>query len=146
MKISIASDHAGFALKKNVITWLKEKDYEILDFGAFNEESVDYPDYAVPAAEAVANKEADYGIVICGTGIGVSISANKVPGIRAANCCSVEMAKMSRLHNDANVLAFGARLIDFEVAKSIISLFLETEFEGGRHIKRVEKIHKISGI
>lgn len=146
MKISIASDHAGFNLKKEVINWLKESNKEILDFGTYSEDSVDYPDFAVPAAEAVANKESDIGIVICGTGIGVSISANKVAGIRAANCCSTEMAKMARLHNDANVLAFGARLIDFDMAKSIVTTFLETEFEGGRHIKRVNKIHNISGV
>lgn len=146
MKISIASDHAGFNLKKDIVNWLKENNYEIMDFGTYSEESVDYPDFAVPAAEAVSNKESNYGIVICGTGIGVSISANKVPGIRAANCCTAEMAKMARLHNDANVVAFGARLIDFELAKSIVTTFLETEFEGGRHIKRVEKIHNISGV
>lgn len=146
MKISIASDHAGYNLKKDVVNWLKDKNYSIMDFGTYSEESVDYPDFAVPAAEAVSNKEADFGIVICGTGIGVSISANKVPGIRAANCCTAEMAKMARLHNDANVVAFGARLIDFDLAKSIVSTFLETEFEGGRHIKRVNKIHNISGI
>lgn len=146
MKISIASDHAGFSLKKDVIHWLKENNYEILDFGTYSEESVDYPDFAIPAAEAVANGESEFGIVICGTGIGVSISANKVAGIRAANCCTVEMSKMSRLHNNANVVAFGARLIDLDMAKSIVKTFLETEFEGGRHIKRVEKIHSISGV
>jgi len=146
MKISIASDHAGFSLKKDVILWLKENNYEVLDFGTYSEDSVDYPDFAVPAAEAVANGDSEFGIVICGTGIGVSISANKVAGIRAANCCSVEMSKMSRLHNNANVLAFGARLIDLDMAKSIVKTFLETEFEGGRHIKRVEKIHSISGV
>jgi len=146
MKISIASDHAGFSLKKDVILWLKENNYEVLDFGTYSEDSVDYPDFAVPAAEAVANGDSEFGIVICGTGIGVSISANKVAGIRAANCCSVEMSKMSRLHNNANVLAFGARLIDLDMAKSMVKTFLETEFEGGRHIKRVEKIHSISGV
>lgn len=146
MKIAIGCDHAGFKIKSELIVWLKEDNNEILDFGTFSDESIDYPDYAFPTAESVANGEADYGIVICGTGIGVSIVANKVAGIRAANCCNVEMAKMSRLHNNANVLAFGARLIDFDMAKLIVKTFLETEFEGGRHIKRVEKIHNISGV
>lgn len=146
MKISIASDHAGFALKQDIIKWLKENNYKILDFGTFNSESVDYPDYAFPAAESVASNESDYGIVICGTGIGVSITANKVSGIRCANCCNLEMAKMSRLHNNANVLALGARLMDLDMAISITKIFLETEFEGGRHIRRVDKIHSISGL
>ncbi len=146
MKISIGSDHAGFKLKEEIRLFLKENGYNVADYGTYSEESVDYPDFALPVAESVSNKEVDYGIVICGTGIGVSIVANKVPEIRAANCCNEEMAKMARLHNDANVLALGARLLSIEEAKSIVKIFLETDFEGGRHIKRIEKIHKLSNI
>ncbi len=146
MKIALASDHAGFKLKCEISEWLKNKSNQVLDFGTYSDESVDYPDFAYPAAEAVAIKDADLGVIICGTGIGVSIVANKVNGIRAANCCNSEMAKMARLHNNANVLTFGARLVSFELATEMINVFLDTEFEGGRHTKRVDKIHSISGI
>jgi ribose 5-phosphate isomerase B len=145
MKIAFASDHAGFEYKKILLEWLKEMDFQVLDFGAFSTESVDYPDYAFPAAEAVAAGIADYGVLICGTGIGVSITANKVTGIRAANCCSAEMARLSREHNNANILTMGARLIDIEQAKDILMSFLEGEFLGGRHMIRVEKIHYLTG-
>lgn len=145
MKIAVASDHAGFALKKQLIEWLREEDYQILDFGAFSEDSVDYPDYAFPAAEAVAGGIAHFGLLICGTGIGVSITANKVTGIRAANCFSEEMAELARAHNNANVVTLGARLIDLESAKKIVTAFFESEFEGGRHMIRVEKIHSLTG-
>lgn len=148
MKIAIASDHAGFQYKKELIQWLKNEkkdEYQILDFGAFSEESVDYPDYAFPAAECVAAGIAEYGVLICGTGTGMSIIANKVTGIRAANCFSPEMAELSRQHNNANVLCMGSRIIDINKAKKIIISFLEGEFEGGRHMIRVEKIHSLTG-
>lgn len=146
MKIAVASDHAGFKLKEKIIGWLKENKYQVLDFGTFSEDSVDYPDFAYPAAESVVSGVADKGVIICGSGIGVSITANKVEGIRAANCCSVEMAQLSRQHNDANVLTFGSRLVDFDLASEMVKAFLSTDFEGGRHTKRVEKIHSISGV
>ena len=146
MKIAVASDHAGFEYKEKLKELLKELGHEFVDFGTFSSDSTDYPDFAYPAAEAVANGECERGIFICGTGVGVSIVANKVKGIRAANCCSVEEAKLSRQHNDANVLTFGARLISWENAKEIVKVWLETEFEGGRHARRVEKIHKFTGL
>lgn len=144
MKIALASDHAGFKLKIELIAWLKELESQILDFGTYSEESVDYPDFAFPAAEAVAAGIADYGVLICGTGTGMSITANKVVGIRAASCTSVEMAKMARQHNNANVLAIGSRIISLEEAKEIVKEFVEGEFEGGRHMIRIEKLHSIT--
>jgi ribose 5-phosphate isomerase B len=145
MKIAVASDHAGFNYKKELSAYLKELGHQVLDFGTFSEESVDYPDYAFPASEAVAGGIADFGILICGTGIGMAITANKIVGIRAANCTSTEMAEMARRHNNANVLTLGARITDIEIAKKIIKVFLDTEFEGGRHMIRIEKIHSITG-
>ena len=145
MKIAIGSDHAGFEYKEVIREWLKEMDYQVLDFGCFSTDPVDYPDYAFPASEAVAAGIADYGVLICGSGIGVSITANKVTGIRAANCCSPEMAELSRQHNNANVVTFGSRFIDIETAKNIVLAFIEGEFEGGRHMIRVEKIHFLTG-
>lgn len=145
MKIAVGSDHAGFEYKKQVTEWLKEEGHQILDFGAYSGESVDYPDYAFPAAESVAAGVADFGVLVCGSGIGVSITANKVTGIRAANCCTVEMAELSRQHNNANVITFGARLVPIELGKLMVEKFLETDFEGGRHMLRVEKIHTLSG-
>jgi len=144
MKIAFASDHAGFEMKKELMQYLKLMDYQVLEFGCFSTESVDYPDYAFPAAEAVAAGIADYGILICGTGIGMSITANKIIGIRAANCCSSEMARLAREHNNTNILTLGARLIDIELAKEIVKVFVEGEFKGGRHIIRIEKIHSLT--
>lgn len=141
MKIAFASDHAGFALKKEIISYVKELGHQVLDFGAYSEDSVDYPEFAFPAAEAVAGGIADYGIVICGTGIGVNITCNKVTGIRAALCTNETMATMAREHNNANILNMGARIIDVETAKKITSAFLDGEFQGGRHMIRIEKIH-----
>lgn len=143
MKIAIASDHAGFELKEKIKNFLKELGHEYEDFGTDSEESVDYPDYALKVAECVARKECDRGILICGSGIGMSMSANKVPGIRAALCCNTEMAKLSREHNDANVLTMGARLIDEDTAKEIVRVWLETEFLGERHLRRVNKMKDI---
>jgi len=144
MKIALASDHAGFSLKQKLAGWLNEMKYEVIDFGCRSEESVDYPDYAFKAANAVIDQKLDFGIILCGTGIGVNITANKVKGIRAANCCSVQMAELARKHNNANVLNLGARLIDFDLAKEIISTFLNTEFEGNRHQTRIDKIHSLT--
>lgn len=146
MKIAIASDHAGFEYKEKLKELLKELGHDFVDFGAFSADSTDYPDFAYPAAQAVVNGECERGIFICGTGVGVSIVANKVKGIRAANCCSVEEARLSRQHNDANVLTLGARLITWDSAKEIVKVWLETEFEGGGHARRVEKIHKLTGL
>ena len=145
MNIAIASDHAGFEYKQQLLAWLNTLDFQVQDFGTFSGESVDYPDYAYPAAKSVADGLADYGIIICGTGIGVSITANKVRGIRAANCCSIEMAMLARQHNNANVVTVGSRLINIETAKQIIQTFLGTKFEGDRHLLRVDKIHSLTG-
>ena len=142
-KIFIGSDHGGFGLKSEVLTYLKndKKEYEIIDLGTYSEDSVNYPEYGHKVANSVmSNLENSFGIVICGTGIGISISANKVKGIRAALCHSVEYAKLSREHNNANVLAMGGRFTTIENAKDMIDAFLTTEFEGGRHIGRVEAI------
>ena len=144
MKIAIASDHAGFELKKELINYIKSLNHQILDFGTYSNESVDYPDFAFPAAESVAALVADYGILICGTGIGMSIVANKVQGIRAALCVDEDYAKSARNHNNANVLCLGARKTAPELAKKIIDVFLEEDFEGDRHMIRVEKIHNLT--
>ncbi|MGB9702136.1 MAG: ribose 5-phosphate isomerase B [Candidatus Kapaibacteriota bacterium] len=144
MKIAIASDHAGFELKKELINYIKSKDHQILDFGTYSNDSVDYPDFAFPAAESVAALVADYGILICGTGIGMSIVANKVQGIRAALCVDEDYAKLARNHNNANVLCLGARKTAPELAKKIIDVFLEEDFFGDRHMIRVEKIHNLT--
>lgn len=140
MKIAIASDHGGFALKCQIMDYLNELGYEFKDFGCFSEESVDYPDIAFPTAKAVASGEFDRGIVICGTGIGVSICSNKVKGIRCALCGDVLSAELTRLHNDSNVLAMGGRIIGPETAKAIVKTWLITEFGGGRHKRRIDKI------
>ena len=145
MKISLASDHAGFDYKEQISLYLTGLGYEIIDFGAFSLASTDYPDHAFAAAKAVADGICERGIIICGTGIGVSITANKVTGIRSANCNTVEMAVLSRQHNDANVLNFGARLISIDLARQITDAFLNTEFEGGRHSGRIDKIHSLTG-
>jgi ribose 5-phosphate isomerase B len=141
MKIAIASDHAGLRLKNILKKHFAE--HEFIDVGTHTEDSCDYPDYAQLAGEKVVSGEAEKGIVICGTGIGISIAANKVKGIRAALCFNEFMAEMSRKHNDANVLALGARVIGDDLAVRITEVWLKTEFEGGRHEKRVFKIGKI---
>ena len=137
MKIAIASDHGGFALKQNVMMYLEAEGHEVSDLGCYSEESVDYPQFGRTCAQAVARHNADRGIVICGSGIGISIAANKVKGIRCALCTSVEMAKLSRQHNDANMLALGGRLTELPDALDIVRAWLTTEFEGGRHERRV---------
>lgn len=143
MKIAIGSDHGGFNLKGELIRHIQSKGYEIKDFGCYSPDSVDYPDIAHDVAEAVLKGEYERGILICGTGIGISIAANKVPGIRAALCGDCFSAKASREHNNANILALGERVIGVELAKMITEIWLATEFEGGRHSRRVDKIGEI---
>ncbi|MCM8709737.1 ribose 5-phosphate isomerase B [Clostridium sp. SYSU_GA19001] len=143
MKIAVGSDHAGFYLKNEIIKHLEDKGYELKDFGAFTEASCDYPDYAVKVAEEVAAKNYDYGILICGTGIGISIAANKVPGIRAALCNDTFSAHASREHNDANILAMGARVIGGGLALDIVDTFLSASFMGDKHLRRINKISDI---
>lgn len=142
MKVAIGSDHAGFNLKKEIIVMLEYKGYEVLDCGCFSSDSVDYPDIAEAVAEAVL-KEGSPGIVICGTGIGISMAANKIPGIRAALCGEPFSARMAREHNDANILAMGARIIGTGLAIEIVKAFLDTSFAGERHQLRVDKIKEI---
>lgn len=143
--IGIGSDHAGFALKGEIIKFLKDKGFEVEDFGTCGSQSVDYPDYGLAVAEAVKDGKCEKGIIVCGTGIGISIAANKVPGIRAALCTDGFMARMSREHNDANILALGERIVGTGLALDIVETWLNTEFLGGRHQSRVEKITKIEG-
>lgn len=140
MKVIIGSDHAGVNLKREMKQLLTEKGIECEDVGTEGDESVDYPDFALAVAEKVANGEADRGIVICGTGIGVSISANKVKGIRCALVHDVFSAKATRLHNNSNVLAMGERVIGVGLAREIADVWLTTDYEGGRHERRVNKI------
>jgi len=140
MIISIGADHAGFSVKENIREYLESKSYTILDKGAYSEDSVDYPEFGHAVGYSVQSGESTKGIVFCGSGIGISIAVNKVEGIRAALCTSAEHAQMSRLHNDANVLAIGARMTDYDVITDIVDTWLSTEFEGGRHLRRVNKI------
>jgi ribose 5-phosphate isomerase B len=140
MKIALASDHGGFNLKKIVVEYLKEKAIEHHDFGTFSCESVDYPDFAEKVAIAVAQGDFDRGICICGTGIGVSIAANKIPGIRAALCHDTFSARASREHNDANLLCLGERVIGHGLALEIVEVWLASRFQEGRHARRVNKI------
>lgn len=140
LKIAMGCDHAGYDMKEKIKDELTKQGYAIKDFGTYSTESADYPDYGIKASEAVAKGECDYGIVICGSGIGISISANKVKGVRAALVCDEERASLARMHNNANVLAMGARFTDIDTAKKIVDVFLSTPFEGQRHEKRVNKI------
>ena len=140
MKIAIASDHGGYDYKQELIPYIESLGHQVLDLGCHGPASVDYPDYGIPCAQAVARGAADRGGVICGTGIGISISANKVPGIRCALCTDPVMARLTREHNDANMLAMGGRIIGIELAKGIVQVFLSTEFSGGRHKTRIDKI------
>ncbi|MEO0391919.1 MAG: ribose 5-phosphate isomerase B [Pseudomonadota bacterium] len=140
MKIAVASDHAGFALKQEVLSWLSDLGHEPVDLGPADDGRVDYPDFGKKVGDAVAAGDVDRGIVICGTGIGISIAANRIAGVRAALCTDGLMAKLTRLHNDANVLALGARLIGPETARDCVDTFLNTAYEGGRHDGRVAKL------
>lgn len=143
MEIVLACDHGGFELKEVIKEYLTTKGYTIKDIGVYGTKSVDYPDYGKEAALMVANKEADKGIIVCGTGIGISIAANKVKGIRCALCTNEYMAKMSRMHNNANMLALGGRVVGTSLALEIVDTWVTTEFEGGRHENRVNKIMEI---
>ncbi|WP_346885080.1 ribose 5-phosphate isomerase B [Clostridium sp. UBA4395] len=143
MKIAIGSDHGGLRLKKEVIKHLEKKNIEVRDYGTYTEDSCDYPDFAEKVAESVVAKEYDYGILICGTGIGISISANKIPGIRAALCSDTFSAHATREHNNANILAMGERVVGTGLALDIVDAFLGSTFEGGRHENRVNKIMEI---
>jgi ribose 5-phosphate isomerase B len=140
MKVAIASDHGGIHIREEIKKLMDEMGIEYIDLGCECETSVDYPDYAIPVAEKVANGEVDRGILICGTGIGMTIAANKVKGIRCALCHDVYSAKLTRQHNDSNILAMGERVIGPGLAREIAKVWLTTEFEGGRHARRVEKI------
>lgn len=143
MHIAIGSDHGGFEQKEQLASWLLEHGYECTDYGCDSTESVDYPDHALPVARAVANGEADFGVLVCGTGIGMALAANKVRGIRAANITSVPFAQLTREHNNANVLTLSGRFVDLEENERILEAFLTTEFAGGRHAARVDKIMAI---
>ncbi|ARD48786.1 ribose 5-phosphate isomerase B [Sporosarcina sp. P33] len=143
MKVAISSDHGGNNLRKEITNLLTELEIEYTDYGPDSGDSVDYPDYAVPVANAVVEGKADRGILICGTGIGMSISANKVKGIRCALVHDVFSAKATRGHNDSNIIAMGERVIGPGLAREIVSTWLETEFEGGRHERRIEKMMKL---
>jgi ribose 5-phosphate isomerase B len=145
MIIAIGSDHAGFTRKQEILEHLQVQGHQVKDLGTYSKESMDYPDVAVEVAKLVASKEVERGILVCGSGIGVSIVANKTEGVRAANCLNEEMASLSRQHNDANVLALGERLVDTKTALSMVDIFLSTPFEGGRHQQRVDKIHDLTG-
>ncbi len=142
-KIAIGSDHAGLPLKEEIIKYFKEKSIDYIDYGTNSSDSVDYSDYGKKVAYSVKDGECEKGIVICGTGIGISIAANKVKGIRAALCTNSYMAKMTRLHNDSNVLALGQRVIGVGLALEIVETWLNTKFEGGRHQRRIDKIKEI---
>ena len=140
MKVAIGADHAGFSLKEKLKKYLIEKGIEVKDFGPNSEQSVDYPDFAHPVATAVEKKEADFGLLMCGSGNGINMTANKHAGIRAALCWNSEIAKLSRQHNNANILTLPARFIEEEEAIKCVDVFLSTSFEGGRHEGRVKKI------
>ena len=143
MKIAMGNDHAAVEMKQEIQKYLEEKGYEIINFGTDSHESCNYPEYGQTVGEAVVKGEADCGILICGTGVGISIAANKVQGVRAAVCSEPTTARLVREHNNANSIAFGARIVGMETAKSIVDAYLGAEFLGGRHQKRVDMIHEI---
>ncbi|MDH4222778.1 MAG: ribose 5-phosphate isomerase B [candidate division Zixibacteria bacterium] len=140
MKIALGADHKGFQYKNKIKIFLQEKGFELKDFGTFSEESVDYPDYGFKVARAVAKSEADRGILVCWTGIGMCIAANKIKGIRASLCLHEEMAKLTRAHNDSNVLCLSAKFTSEDKLSKIVEVWLNTPFEGGRHQRRLDKI------
>lgn len=144
-KLAIGSDHAGFDCKEELKVWLGAQGIEILDFGTYSSDSVDYADFVHPVATCVERHEVDLGIIICGSGNGVAITANKHQGIRAALCWNVEIASLARAHNNANILAIPARFVSIQEAQDITKVFLETAFEGGRHEQRIRKIPITSG-
>jgi ribose 5-phosphate isomerase B len=140
MRIAVGADHAGFPLKEPVVDWLVDRGFDVHDVGTFDTQSVDYPDFALKVAQSVANGQAAFGLLFCGTGLGMAIAANKVRGVRAVTCHELTSARLARQHNDANVLTMGGRLIAPPLALEIIEVFLNTPFEGGRHLQRIEKI------
>ncbi len=140
MKIAIGADHAGVLYKEKLVKYLTDKGIEVQDFGTFSTESVDFPDFAHPTAEAVEKGSADFGILLCGSGQGVNMTANKHQGVRSALCWNTDIARLTRQHNNANIIALPARFVAYEYAVEMVETFLNTEFEGGRHEKRVEKI------
>lgn len=143
MKISLASDHGGLELKNKIADYLNSLGHEMFDFGTYTTDSCDYPDFAHKAAAAVADGECDRGVVVCTTGIGVSIVANRHKGVRCALCSNTDQAKFTRLHNDANMIAFGQKYTTFDMAKLMLDVFLTTDYEGGRHARRVAKIEDV---
>ncbi|MPQ42530.1 ribose 5-phosphate isomerase B [Clostridium tarantellae] len=143
MKIAIGCDHGGLNLKGEIIKHLQAKGIEVKDYGTYNTESCDYPDIAIQVAEDIINKNSNFGILVCGTGIGISLAANKVPGIRAALCSDTFSAHATREHNNANILALGERTVGVGLALDIVDAFLNAEFQGGRHQNRIDKISKI---
>ena len=145
MRIAIGADHAGYELKQHIAEFLIAQGHQVQDFGTHGPESVDYPDVAAPVARAVAAGEFERGILICGTGIGIGMAANKIRSVRAATCTNCYMARMSRHDNDANVLCLGGRVIGLGLALDIVQTFLESEFAGGRHAQRVNKIGALEG-
>ncbi len=145
MRIVTGSDHAGFVLKQDLIAFLREQGHEVVDKGTSVKERCDYPDYAAPVADAVAAGDADWGLLVCGTGIGMSMSANKRHGIRAAVVSDAFSARATRLHNDANVLCLGERVVGAGLAREIVSAWLDAEYEGGRHQARIDKMMALQG-
>src|SRR4051795_960678 len=143
MRIAVGADHAGFELKQHVVEALRDAGHEVVDVGTDSEESTDYPLFAEPAARMVADGEAERGVLVCGSGVGVNIVANKVDGVRSVNAHDVGEASMARKHNDVNVLTLSGRRLTPEVADAIVDTFLDTEFEGGRHQRRVDLIHDV---
>jgi ribose 5-phosphate isomerase B len=143
MKIAIGADHAGFELKQKLAKLLQQQGHEVNDEGTVDNNSVDYPDFAAKVAHDVVDHRAQFGVLVCGSGIGMAISANKVPGIRAANVCNPQEAQLSREHNNANIVTIGARMVNEDTAAKIIDTFLKTAFAGGRHERRVEKIAEL---
>ena len=137
MKLGIGNDHVGYEMKLEIKAYLEAKGHEVIDYGAYSSERSDYPVYGEKVARAIVSGECDAGILICGTGVGISVSANKVHGIRAAVCSEPVTAALSKRHNNANIIAFGARIVGIEMAKAIVDAWLEAEFEGGRHAHRV---------
>lgn len=143
MKVALGCDHGGHALKEQIKGWLAGTDFEVADLGCDSSESVDYPAYAIAVARTVASGQADLGILVCGTGLGMAMAANKVRGIRAAVCNDLFCAEHARAHNDANILTIGGRVVDDVTARRIVETFLNTDFEGGRHARRVQQLMAI---
>ena len=143
MKVAIGNDHAAVEMKKDIKEYLKNKGYEVIDLGTDTTDADSYTEYGLAVAEAITSGQADLGVLICGTGVGISISANKVPGIRAAVCSESATARLVRMHNNANIIAFGARIVGIETAHDIVDAFFGAEFEGGRHEARIADIRAI---